>query len=189
MELKREGAAKFVVQQKLTEKKLLHLERGIRNVGFNSGGKQMLITFCVAAVILFLLKLVVKGFIGNIFAMFGALAFMAFVSSGYALLRGWQDAKKRIKDQVKNGEIDMDTVWEYRFHDDCYEIIGKYEKSSVKYENVTRLLDMSGMIVLVEKGSPARYFMKKEVIRGGEDRISEYLERKCKVTMEKVTVR
>ncbi|MBQ6834835.1 MAG: hypothetical protein IJO55_10545 [Lachnospiraceae bacterium] len=189
MELKREGAAKFVVQQKFTEKKLLHLEKGIRTVGFKSGGKQMLTTFFVASLICVLLKILIKGFVGNIFATLGAIAFMAFISSGYALFRGWQDAKKQVHEQIKNGEIDLDTVWEYRFHDDCYEIIGKHEMSMVKYENVTRLLDMSGMLVLVEKGSPARYFMKKEVVRGGEDRISEFLERKCKVTMEKVTVR
>ena len=37
MELNREEDARFLVHHQVTEKKLLHLEKGVRKLGFQSG--------------------------------------------------------------------------------------------------------------------------------------------------------
>ena len=40
MELNREEDARFLVHHQVTEKKLLHLEKGVRKLGFQSGGNR-----------------------------------------------------------------------------------------------------------------------------------------------------
>ena len=42
MELNREEDARFLVHHQVTEKKLLHLEKGVRKLGFQSGGNRIL---------------------------------------------------------------------------------------------------------------------------------------------------
>lgn len=110
-------------------------------------------------------KAIVGGTIGDALMMIGILCAMGFLFGGYALLKGWMDAKKQIHLQFEAGKMDDNYQWEYRFYDDGYEVIGKNEKSRVKYDNVGRLIDMSGMYVIVERGNVVRYFMKDDAVQ------------------------
>ena len=82
-----------------------------------------------------------------------------------------------------------DQQWEYRFYDDGYEVVGKNEKSRVKYDNVGRLIDMSGMYVIVERGNVVRYFMKDDAVQGNSTELAGFLTEKCHLPMEQLTVR
>lgn len=84
------------------------------------------------------------------------------------------DAKKQIHLQFEAGKMDDNYQWEYRFYDDGYEIIGKNEKSRVKYDNVGRLIDMSGMYVIVERGNVVRYFMKDDAVQGNSTELAGF---------------
>ena len=42
MELNKEENARFLVHHQVTEKKLLHLEKGVRKMAFQSGGNRIL---------------------------------------------------------------------------------------------------------------------------------------------------
>ena len=85
--------------------------------------------------------------------------------------------------------MDDNYQWEYRFYDDRYEVIGKNEKSRVKYDNVGRLIDMSGMYVIVERGNVVRYFMKDDAVQGNSTELAGFLTEKCHLPMEQLTVR
>ena len=50
MELNKEENARFLVHHQVTEKKLLHLEKGVRKLGFQSGGNRILAGLLAAAV-------------------------------------------------------------------------------------------------------------------------------------------
>ena len=39
MELRNEKDARFIIRHHVTEEKLLHLEKGVRKLGFQSGGR------------------------------------------------------------------------------------------------------------------------------------------------------
>ncbi len=45
MELRNEKDARFIIQHHVTEEKLLHLEKGVRKLGFQSGGKRIMSIF------------------------------------------------------------------------------------------------------------------------------------------------
>ena len=83
------------------------------------------------------------------------------------------DAKKTIHLQYEAGKKDMNYDWEYRFFDDCYEVIGKNEASRVCYSNLGRILEFTGMLVLVEKGNVVRYFMEEDVEKGTAEELRE----------------
>lgn len=189
MKLKRDEDARFVVHHQVTEKKLLHLEKGVRKLGFQSGGNRIMAAFLGLAVCCLVISRVLSGFAANLVGAIGALMFMAFLAGLYALWRGWSDAKRDIKIQFEAGKDKFNFQWEYRFFDDCYEAIGKNEKTSADYSNIQRLIEMSGMLVLVEKGNLVRYFMKSDVEKGTGEELAEFLERKSGAKLEFVSVR
>lgn len=189
MKLKNIEDARFVVPHQVTEKKLLHLEKGVRKLGFQSGGNRIMTVFLGLAVFCLLLSRILGGIAAGIAGAFGAFMLLAFLAGVYALWRGWTDAKREIKQQVQSGEEDFDFRWEYRFFEDCYEAIGKDEKISADYSNIQRLIDMSGMLVLVEKGNQVRYFMKDDTEKGDGRELAGFLERKSGTKLEFVSVR
>lgn len=188
MELRKEGDAKFVLHHRVTEEKLLHLEKGVRILGFQSGGKRIMTAFFALAVICLLLKGFFKGTAGNILAAVGGAMFLAFLAGAYALVRGWMDAKYEIKLKFEADRQNFDIEWEYRFYEDCYEIIGRHERSRVDYRNIGRLIDMSGMFVMVEKGNVVRCFMRNEMEKGDVGELAGFLERKSGMQIEHVSV-
>lgn len=189
MELRNEKDARFIVRHHVTEEKLLHLEKGVRKLGFQSGGKRImailfgLFLLCIAA------KILIGGTIGDALMMIGILCAMGFLFGAYALIKGWTDAKKQIHLQFEAGKMDGNYQWEYRFYEDGYDVIGKNEQSRVQYENVGRLIDISGMYVLVERGNVVRYFMKNDVVSGNPEELAKFLSEKCHLPMEQVAVR
>ena len=88
IELRNEKDARFIIRHHVTEEKLLHLEKGVRKLGFQSGGKRImsiilgLFLLCMAA------KVVIGGTIGDALMMIGILCAMGFVFGTYALLKG-----------------------------------------------------------------------------------------------------
>lgn len=188
MKLRKEEDAKFIVHHQVTEEKLLHLEKGVRILGFQSSGKKIMAGFFGLAAICLLLKGFFDGMLANILAAVGGAMFLAFLAGGYALLKGWKDAKREIKLKYEANKNEFDFVWEYRFHEDCYELIGKFERSVVDYDNIGRLIDMSGMFVMVEKGNVVRYFMSNDLIKGDAGELAGFLEGKSGVQFEHVSV-
>lgn len=189
MELKNEKDARFLVHHQVTEKKLLHLERGVRKLGFNSGGKRILAgLFAIAAAGLAVAK-VFDGMVSRTFLAIGVISLMAFLAGVYSIFKAWSDAKREIHIQYEAGKKDLNYTWEYRFYESCYEVIGKNEISQVQYSNLGRLLEFTGMLVLVEKGNVVRYFMKEDVEKGTADDLTAFLERKCGAKLEFVSVR
>lgn len=188
MELRKEENAKFIVHNQVTEEKLLHLEKGVRILGFQSGGKKIMTAFFALAAGCLLLKGFFEGTIASILASVGGAMFLAFLAGAYALIRGWTDAKHEIKLKFEANKKEFDFEWEYRFHEECYEIIGKNERSRVDYGNIGRLIDMSGMFVLVEKGNVVRYFMKNDLEKGDDGELAGFLERKSGMQIEHVSV-
>ena len=189
MELRREDDAKFIVHHQVTEKKLLHLEKGVRKLGFQSGGKRIMTSFLGLAVVCLLLKGFFDGALSIILAAVGGAMILAFLAGAYALIKAWNDAKNEIKLKYKANKKEFDFQWEYRFHEDCYELVGKNERSRVDYNNIGRLIDMGGMFVMVEKGNVVRYFMREDVIKGDASELAALLERKCDMQFEHIAVR
>ena len=189
MELRNEKDARFIIRHHVTEEKLLHLEKGVRKLGFQSGGKRIMAIFLGLFLLCMAAKMIIGGTIGDALMMIGILCAMGFVFGTYALLKGWLDAKKQIHLQFEAGRMEDNYQWEYRFYEDGYEVIGKNEKSRVQYKNVGRLIDMSGMYVLVERGNVVRYFMKDDAVQGNSAELAGFLTEKCHLPMERITVR
>jgi len=189
MELRNEKDARFIVRHHVTEEKLLHLEKGVRKLGFRSGGKRIMSIFLGLFLLCMAAKFLVGGTLGDALMMIGILCGMGFVFGAYALIKGWLDAKKQIHLQFEAGKMEDNYQWEYRFYEDGYEVLGKNERSRVRYENVGRLIDMSGMYVLVERGNVVRYFMKNDTVQGAPEELGAFLTGKCKLPMEQITVK
>ncbi len=189
MELRNEKDARFIIRHHVTEEKLLHLEKGVRKLGFQSGGKRIMSIFLGLFLLCMAAKVVIGGTIGDALMMIGILCAMGFVFGTYALLKGWLDAKKQIHLQFEAGKMEDNYQWEYRFYEDGYEVIGKNEKSRVQYKNVGRLIDMSGMYVLVERGNVVCYFMKDDAVQGNSAELAGFLTEKCHLPMEQIAVR
>lgn len=189
MELKNEKDARFLVHHEVTEKKLLHLEQGVRKLGFRSGGNKILAGLLAIAAVCLVVSVVFDGMIARTFSVIGAVSLMAFAVGLYSIFKTWSDAKKEIHLQYEAGKKDLNYTWEYRFYENCYEVIGKNEISRVQYSNLGRLLEFTGMLVLVEKGNVVRYFMKEDVEKGTADELVSFLERKCGAKLEFVSVR
>lgn len=189
MELNKEKDARFLVHHQVTEEKLLHLERGVRKLGFNSGGKRILGGLLAIAIVSLIVSAVFGGMIARTFSIIAIVSFLAFAAGVYSVFKAWYDAKKEIHIQYEAGKKDLNYTWEYRFFENCYEVIGKNEASRVQYSNLGRLLEFSGMLVLVERGNVVRYFMKEDVEKGTADDLAAFLERKSGTKLEFVSVR
>ena len=176
MELRNEKDARFIIRHHVTEEKLLHLEKGVRKLGFQSGGKRIMSIFLGLFLLCMAAKVVIGGTIGDALMMIGILCAMGFVFGTYALLKGWLDAKKQIHLQFEAGRMEDNYQWEYRFYEDGYEVIGKNEKSRVQYKNV-------------ERGNVVRYFMKDDAVQGNSAELAGFLTEKCHLPMERITVR
>ena len=96
MELRNEKDAQFIIRHHVTEEKLLHLEKGVRKLGFQSGGKRIMSIFLGLFLLCMAAKVVIGGTIGDALMMIGILCAMGCVFGTYALLKGWLDAKKHI---------------------------------------------------------------------------------------------
>ena len=118
MELRNEKDARFIIRHHVTEEKLLHLEKGVRKLGFQSGGKRIMSIFLGVFLLCMAAKAIVGGTIGDALMMIGILCAMGFLFGGYALLKGWMDAKKQIHLQFEAGKMDDNYQWEYRFYID-----------------------------------------------------------------------
>ena len=88
MELRNEKDARFIIRHHVTEEKLLHLEKGVRKLGFQSGGKRIMSIFLGLFLICMAAKVVIGGTIGDALMMIGILCAMGFVFGTYALLKG-----------------------------------------------------------------------------------------------------
>ena len=128
MELRNEKDARFIIRHHVTEEKLLHLEKGVRKLGFQSGGKRIMSIFLGLFLLCMAAKVVIGGTIGDALMMIGILCAMGFVFGTYALLKGWLDAKKQIHLQFEAGRMEDNYQWEYRFY---VEFEGKSNQAGV----------------------------------------------------------
>ena len=106
MELRNEKDARFIIRHHVTEEKLLHLEKGVRKLGFQSGGKRIMTIFLGLFLLCMAAKVVIGGTIGDALMMIGILCAMGFVFGIYALVKGWLDAKKQIHLQFEAGRME-----------------------------------------------------------------------------------
>ena len=96
MELAREDAL-FVVRCRVTEEKLLRLERGTRVLGFQNGAKKVLSIFGVIALICLVVKGLFEGMAALILSAIGGAMLLIFVAGSYAIGKGWAGTKRDIK--------------------------------------------------------------------------------------------
>lgn len=73
MELRNEEDARFIIRHHVTEEKLLHLEKGVRKLGFQSGGKRIMSIFLGLFLLCMAAKAIVGGAIGDALMMIGIL--------------------------------------------------------------------------------------------------------------------
>lgn len=189
MELWKEEDALFSVSHQVTEQKMLHLEKGVRKLGFQSGGNRILAALFGLGVFTLILGRYLGGIGGQIVAFAGAVCLLFVLAGIYSLAKGWSDAKRQIHLQFSSGKLEGNINWEYYFFENGYEALGKNERSRIRYSHIGRLIDLSGMYVLVEKGNVIRYFMKDDVVKGEPDGLGPFLEEKCGMKMEHVSVR
>lgn len=188
MEQLKEQDARFIVHHEVTEDKLLHLEKGVRIIGFQSRGRRVVIALCLLSVFTFILAYVSDSVLRIVSAAIGLVSLLLAVCCLYSFFREWHYAKKEIKRQFANLAGREKACWEYRFYDQCYEVVGLHELSHVKYSYIGRVLNLSGMLVLVEKGNVVRYFMQKDLTKGDGEGLRQFLEKKCKRPVETVRV-
>ena len=86
MELRNEKDARFIIRHHVTEKKLLHLEKGVRKLGFQSGGKRIMTIFLGLFLLCMAAKVVIGGTIGDALMMIGILCAMGFVFGIYGTI-------------------------------------------------------------------------------------------------------
>lgn len=190
MELLNENDAKYVVHHTVTEKKLLHLEKGVRKIGYMAGGSRIVTALGGLCIICLLVSATFSGIVAGTMWFVGFLSALGVFLCLYSLWSGWRAVKKDVHIQYENGKrIEGNYDWEYRFYENCYEVIGKNEISRVRYSHLARLINLSGMYVLVENGNVVRYFMKDDVTVGEADSLALFLEEKSRVKMEFVKVR
>lgn len=190
MELRNEKEAKYIVHHQVTEKKLLHLEKGVRKIGFMTGGIRIVTALGGLCVICLLVSAAFDGVVAGAARMVGLLSALGVFLCLYSLWSGWHAVKKDIHIQYENGKrIEGNYDWKYRFYENCYEVIGKNEISHVLYSHIARLIEFSGMLVIVENGNVVRYFMKDDVVLGDAGSLAAFLEGRSGVRMEFVKVR
>ncbi|MBQ5869046.1 MAG: hypothetical protein IIW68_06955 [Lachnospiraceae bacterium] len=188
MELARDDAL-FMVKARVTEDKLLRLERGTRVLGFQNGAKKILSIFCVIALVCLVAKGFFDGMASMILAAIGGAMLLIFMAGSYALAKGWAGTKRDIKKKYNENKAEYQKEKEYYFFEDHYEIAGEFEHSRLEYKNIGRMLDMSGMLVFLEKGDVVRFFMKEEVKKGNATELAGFLERMSETKMEYVSVK
>lgn len=187
MELVKDDAL-FVVRHHVTEDHLQRLEKGTRLLGMKGSGRKILTVFLVIAIV----SLAVKGFFDGMAAMLlsalgGAMLLISFAGF-YVITKGWADSKQDIGRKFKDNKADYEMEREYRFYEECYELVSEFEYARLQYENIGRMLDMSGMFVLLEKGDVIRFFMKEAVKKGDAGEFAAFLERKTERKMEFVSL-
>ncbi len=190
MEINRQDDALYIVHHQVTEASLLHMEKGIRARGFQASGKKVMKFFLVSSLGCLVLKNILSGMPSDILGAVGGALFLAFLAGAYILVSGWAASKKEIKAKFKaEQQQGADLAYDYRFYEDCYEVVGAREHARVEYTNVWRLIDMSGQILLAEKGDVIRDFMANEMKKGEAADLVAFLERKCGTQLERVSVK
>lgn len=104
MELRNEKDARFIIRHHVTEEKLLHLEKGVRKLGFQSGGKRIMSIFLGLFLLCMAAKVVIGGTIGDALMMIGILCAMGFVFGTYALFERLAGREKADPSPVRGGE-------------------------------------------------------------------------------------
>lgn len=188
MELAREEAL-YVVNSCVTEEKLLRLERGTRVLGFQNGAKKILTVFGVIALVCLAAKGFFEGVVSLVLAAVGGAMLLVFMAGTYALAKGWTGTKRDIKKKYNENKVEYQKEKEFLFFENHYEIVGEFEHSRLEYQNIGRMLDMSGMLVFLEKGDVVRFFMKDEVKKGNATELAGFLERKSETKLEYVSVK
>lgn len=188
MERMNENDALFTVRHRTTQDKLLKLEKGVRKVGFESSGRKFMLTLMVVAVCSLIGALFAGGVFKGVLTAVGGISFIAVVFCFYTLINGWFTAKREIRQKMESEEGSDQYEWEYFFYDKCYEAVGKNETARINYEYLGRLMDFSGLLVLVERGNVVRFFMKDDVADGKGDELAEFLEKKSRLRIEPVRV-
>jgi len=178
MELKNAEDARFLVHHEVTEEKLLHLERGVRKLGLHSGEDRILKCLLLFGAAYFINSSIFGGMGGGLLSVLGIISLLAALIEASSIFEARLETKRRIHLQYEAIKKDLNCTWEYRFYETCYEVIGKNEVSQVQYSNLGRLLEFTGMLVLVERGNVVRYFMKEDVEKGTADELVDFLERK-----------
>ena len=187
MELVKDEAL-FVVRHHVTEENLQRLEKGTRLLGMSGRGKKILTGFLVIAVISLALKGFFDGMAALILAALGGAMLLIAFAGFYVMVKGWKDSKQDIKRKFKDNKADYEMEREYHFCDEYYEMVSEFEYVRMEYKNIGRMIDMSGMFVLLEKGDVIRFFMKEDVKKGDAAELAAFLERKCETKMEFVSL-
>ncbi len=188
METAKEDAL-FLVRHYVTEEILKRLENGTRLLGMKGSGRKILTGFLVIGIFSLAVKGFFEGMAAMIFSALGGAMLLISFAGFYVITKGWADSKADIKRKYKDNQADYEMEREYHFYEDYYEIVSEFEYARLEYKNIGRMLDMSGMIVLLEKGDVIRFFMKEDVKEGDAGELAAFLERKSETKMEFVSVR
>lgn len=179
----------FMVNCRVTESKLLRLERGTRVLGFQNGAKKILSIFGVISLVCLAVKGFFEGMISLVLAAIGGAMLLIFLAGTYALAKGWAGTKRDIKKKFNENKTEYQRERKYYFYEDHYEVAGEFDHSRLEYKNIGRMLDMSGMVVFLEKGDIVRFFMKDEVTKGNAAELVSFLERMSETKLEYVSVK
>ena len=179
----------FLVRHHVTEDDLQRLEKGTRLLGLRGSVRKILTVFLIIAIVSLAIKGFFSGIMSMIFSALGGAALLISFAGFYVLTKGWADSKADIKRKFKENRADYEMEREYRFYEEYYEMVSEFEYMRLEYKNIGRMLDMSGMFVLLEKGDVIRFFMKEDVKQGDAVEFAAFLERKCETTMEFVSMR
>ena len=189
MELLNEAYARYVVHHEVTEEKLVHLDSGVRKLGFRSGGRRIVTALAAAGAMALTAGYVLDGIMSAVLFFAGCMSLFWAALGLFSVFNAARNARKAIHIQYEKRKNEGNHAWEYRFFDDCYEVIGRFEKSRVQYRHIGRLIEISGMLALVEKGNLVRYFMKSDVTGGSGDELAAFLEQKSGLKLQYVRVR
>ena len=179
----------FLVRHRVTEDNLRRLENGTRLLGMKGSGRKFLTVFFVIAIVSLAIKGFFDGMMATILSALGGAMLLISFAGFYVITKGWTDSKADIKRKYKDNHADYEMEREYHFYEDYYEIVSEFEYARLEYKNIGRMLDMSGLFVLLEKGDVIRFFTKDAVKQGDVDAFVAFLERKCETKMEFVSVR
>lgn len=188
MELEKDDVL-FLVRHHVTEDNLRRLEKGTRLLGMKGSVRKILTVFLVIALVSLAVKNFFDGMMVMILSALGGAALLISFAGFYVLTKGWADSKADIKRKFKENRADYEMEREYHFYEDYYEMVSEFEYVRMEYKNIGRMLDMSGMFVLLEKGDVIRFFMKEDLKQGDAGDFAAFLERKCETKMEFVSVR
>ena len=178
----------FLVRHHVTEEDLQRLEKGTRLLGMRGSGRKILSVFLGIGIISLMIKGLFEGMAATIISALGGATLLISFAGFYVLTKGWFDSKNDIKRKYHDNRSDYQTEREYHFGEEYYEVISEFEYARMEYKNIGRMLDMSGMFVLLEKGDVIRFFKKDDVKKGGADELAAFLERKCETKMEYVSL-